>query len=235
MRRMYLPLLLVAVSLSLPAQVVALPWCSQIDESFCGDPGDCTVEVQFRGSCIGNDREWRCVFHANGNCPGETRPWEPCACPGGGGHGCDCLLAGSMITMADMTRKPVENIVVGDLVLSYDEQKDALLPSVVTKLHKPMRTSFYYRINGKLRATEDHPVLQNGEWTSVGALQIGDTLGESAGFGGVRVNSIERVDEPAMVYNFEVSLSTYVADGVIVHNKDDCELFVQYCSSCEGP
>jgi len=135
--------------------------------------------------------------------------------------------------MADGSRKPVERIQEGDVVLSYDEARDALLPSVVVKVHEPFEAQFYFIINGRLRVTENHPVLQNGQWVPAGEIQVGDRLGQASSLG-TTVKSLVRVDEPAKVYNFQVSLATYIADGVIVHNKEDCEEFVQYCPNCGG-
>ncbi|MCC7144480.1 MAG: hypothetical protein IT349_20475 [Candidatus Eisenbacteria bacterium] len=210
----------------------AVPTCAQITSNFCYPYPGCLRTVEFRGSCTTGDREWRCRWYAGESCNGGYSGWSPCSCPGGGG-GCDCLLEGTPITMADGSQKAVEQIQEGNVVLSYDEAKDALVPSVVTKVHKPFETPYYYVINDELRVTETHPVLRHGRWTSAGELQVGDQLGQ-AGALGTAVKSIVRVDRPARVYNFQVSLATYLANGIIVHNKEDCEDFTQYCPSCEG-
>ena len=44
----------------------------------------------------------------------------------------------------------------------------------------------------------------------------------------LRVLSIRRVEGKVTVYNFQVSIGTYVAGGLIMHNKEDCEQFIQY-------
>jgi hypothetical protein len=38
------------------------------------------------------------------------------------------------------------------------------------------------------------------------------------------------VDEPAMAYNFQVTTGTYMAGGLVVHNKENCLIFKQYPS-----
>jgi hypothetical protein len=39
-----------------------------------------------------------------------------------------------------------------------------------------------------------------------------------------------------MVYNFQVAAGTYVAGGIVVHNKPNCTQFIQYCPDCPpGP
>ena len=35
-----------------------------------------------------------------------------------------------------------------------------------------------------------------------------------------------------MVYNFQVEDETYLADGIAVHNKEDCEEYSQSCGDC---
>jgi len=49
----------------------------------------------------------------------------------------------------------------------------------------------------------------------------------------LEVASVERIEETVQVYNFQVNVGTYVADGVVVHNKEDCEDYEQYCPPCE--
>ena len=50
------------------------------------------------------------------------------------------------------------------------------------------------------------------------------------------VYSIQRIDESAPVYNFQVAGGTYVANGVVVHNKPECYQYIQYCGECPpGP
>ena len=101
---------------------VAVPNCSQVDTGFClnPDPVNCTVSIEWRGSCGNGDRQWRCVW-AGGACQhAGSSEWIDCTC---NGVGCDCLLAGTLITMADGTEKPIEALQVGDLVTTYIEVK----------------------------------------------------------------------------------------------------------------
>ncbi len=39
--------------------------------------------------------------------------------------------------------------------------------------------------------------------------------------------AIDKIERAAKVYNIQVSSHTYIADGVVVHNKDDCEQYMQ--------
>jgi hypothetical protein len=92
--------------------------------------------------------------------------------------------------------------------------------------HLPFLADSYYIINGKIRVTHTHPFLSDGRWVGAENLKVGDHV---AGDGSEEtIYSIERVDEPGMAYNFQVTTSTYVAAGLVVHNKEDCLIFKQY-------
>jgi len=121
-------LFVIILGMGLPQDVAAAPLCSQINANdFCYPclPGTATIE--WRGDCANLDREWQCHWTCGG--PGGTySDWIPCNCPGEGG-GCDCLMAGTPVTMADGSTKPVEQIKVGDMVMSYDESTGFLAPA----------------------------------------------------------------------------------------------------------
>jgi pretoxin HINT domain-containing protein len=221
--------------LFLPANSRAVPPCSQIDASFCFPDPNCEwKEIEWSGSCTNNppDRQWRCVWHdcsGEGYEPTEYGEWTPC-CPGGQGvQQCDCLLAGTLITLADGSTKPVETIAIGDVVLSFDESSKTMKPAAVVATHAPFETNHYRILNGNLRLTEAHPVLMNGRWVNAGDVKVGDALTDLRGHA-VRIISIEEVNDSAPTYNFQVSTGTYVAGGIVVHNKENCEHFMQYPS-----
>lgn len=77
-----------------------------------------------------------------------------------------CLAKGTPVLMADMTTKPVEEVVSGDIVLSYDSYKDVSLPNEVgevirTSLNpKPMIELTYDKET--ITTTYDHPFF-NGD------------------------------------------------------------------------
>ena len=73
----------------------------------------------------------------------------------------------------------VTNVKVGDIVDS----------TVVTEvLHKHMREG-YYKVNGELKITNDHPVLANGSWKRTEDLVLGDYINN------VEVISLEYVEQ----------------------------------------
>jgi len=120
----------------------------------------------------------------------------------------------------------------GDRVLSWDPVGGRMVTGTVTKVHKPYTAAYYFVLNGRLRVTEGHPVYRSGGWVEAGVLGIGDMLLDGSGKH-LEVASVERIEETVQVYNFQVDVGTYVADGVVVHNKEDCEDYTQYFHPCE--
>lgn len=151
---------------------------------------------------------------------GSASPWVLCTCGGGG-----CFLAGTPITMADGTTKPIESVRVGDAVLVYDESTSSVTEAEVTGVYEPFMTDSYYVINNEIRATGTQPLLVNGGWVDVSELRAGLTMSYASGKAR-SILTIERIQEPVLVYNIEIgSLSTYIAHGVIAHNKPPEEYY----------
>jgi predicted phage terminase large subunit-like protein len=87
-----------------------------------------------------------------------------------------CLVAGTKVLMADGTWKNIEDVVVGESVVSYDsiEKVEAMIPQGVADVYE-VKTS-----NNTLEGTPNHPflVLDEGgtRWTKLEDLNIGDKL-----------------------------------------------------------
>jgi len=146
--------------------------------------------------------------------------WEKVFYPLGGSSsgGTGCFLAGTPILMKQGTFKRIEDVQVGDTVLAYDESTQTLQEDQVKKtfVHTVQE---YLIVNGQLRVTPNHRVYSGGQWVEIGTLTIGHVLQEPGGKARV-ISSIQKVRETVDVYNLEVNpYHTYIADGVIVHNK----------------
>jgi len=132
---------------------------------------------------------------------------------------CDpCFLAGTPILLADGSTKDIEAIKVGDTVLAYDQEsgKNKSDKVVETFIHEEDN---YLLINGRIKATPNHPVFHKGRWVDIGLLNIGDELTKVNG-SKETITSIERIEEPVLVYNLEVNpYHTYYADNILAHNK----------------
>jgi len=136
-------------------------------------------------------------------------------------------MAGTPVTMADGSTKPVEQIKVGDMVMSYDESTGFMKPAPVVAVHAPFTADSYFVINGTVRVTATHPFFSSGGWINTQDLKVGDRLTGSDG--STTIATIEKVEEPARAYNFQVGDGgTYLAAGIVVHNKEICEHFMQY-------
>ena len=147
-----------------------------------------------------------------------------------------CFIAGTKIIMSDMTYKNIEDIVVGDTVIAYNELINSFEPRKVTKSyihHNTPRVLDITLSNGLvLGITPGHPILTTEGWKSRDLensieehgviatwLNIGDIIIDY--FGNVSIVNIQERDIPISydTYNIEVEdCHTFLADGVVVHN-----------------
>lgn len=199
--------LLLLLASALPAG--AAPLCTQVDGDSC------------QAACAARGED--CVNWWVGFCDGELAPYTYQCTSSTIEYVCGCtfycFLEGTEISLADGTAKPIEAIEPGDVVLAYDEESGEMKPDAVRSVQAPKQVPRYLVVNDRIRLTDSHPVLSDGEWVEVGRLEVGDTLTASDG-SAVVIESLEIVREPVTVYNFEVNpYGTYVADGVVVHNK----------------
>lgn len=211
---------IVTVSLMGAASVRAdpppLPYCTE------GGLVDCQNMCHAAGK--GDCQSWS--LHCNLNNTGKfayvctVQDWtifKTCQACGNGGGG--CFLAGTPITMADGTTKPIEKIQAGDTILAFDEISKTMKPDKVKMVHDPVEVPYYLVVNDAMQLTPNHRVRSKGEWIEIGKLKVGDTLTAPDG-SDVPIKSIKRIDEKVAVYNFAVNpFETYVANGVIVHNR----------------
>ena len=148
----------------------------------------------------------------------------------GGGDGSSCFLEGTMITMVDGRQLPIEDIQVGMKVLSFDEEANKITHNKVVELfhHTEEETDAYLIINDNIRVTENHHIYVSNNrfeedwgssvWIRADEILIGDYLYDKD-FNKIIVNSIEKINESVVTYNFEVeNTHTYFAENVIVHN-----------------
>lgn len=197
---------------------------------------------------------------------------------GGGGYGSggnyctsncgggSCFLKGTLISLSDGTRKPIEELKIGDEVLAFDEVTDAIKPSKIVETFVHDNAEFpVVIINGTLRATSNHPMYVRkkgngsgfrsilsfisgflpkgptyltlepglfnrsdhlGDWVEAGRVKIGDSLLSQKGEK-VLVRTLEAFTENTKVFNLEVvPFHTYIAEGLVVHNKAAAETSV---------
>jgi hypothetical protein len=218
-------------------------YCSQSKLSLFNPANNCDPTV-FKNAC-NNCCTWlggtQTGFNQNGcesGC-GNLSQIVPSSCAvckgdagaGGGGTG-GCFAAGTPITMADGTTKPIEAIHTGDTVLSYDPVVKVTATGRVERTFVHANSAPLIRVNDKLLATANHPFYAHGEWIPAGELSMDDTVLEldvarshapSVGWApqAAGVSSLQTVPPVDTVYNIQVATyHDYFAAGVLVHNKD---------------
>lgn len=153
----------------------------------------------------------------------------------GGGDGISCFIAGTMVTMADGSTKPIEELKIGDQV------KGQTQINTVTGIEKPLLgTRKLYSINAsKGFVTSEHPFMTKEGWKSfdpaetakenpdlkVGKLAVGDVLITLDGE--VIIEKFKAISDSRDIVTYNPLLNgdnTYYADGYLVHNKmgDNC-------------
>ncbi|MCD6107869.1 MAG: hypothetical protein J7J89_00090, partial [Thermoplasmata archaeon] len=149
-----------------------------------------------------------------------------------------CLPAGTQILLEDKSTKSIENIKVGDKILSYDTEKQDFVCSKATKKIIKIREGVYDINHGLIKITDDHPLYvrkKNGTlcWAAINPiksklaysfrkpmhLEIGDELFTFDGKW-VRIDSITFKPGPIKTYTFAVDsiFHNYFANNVLVSN-----------------
>lgn len=137
-----------------------------------------------------------------------------------------CHPAGTMIEMASLVVKAIEDIVVGDLVRTHTGKVQKVI-----ELKNRIYTGDMYTVKSfgqEVIATEDHPLLafinNKVEWVKIKDLTDDHCLvypkQKTTGYRYIEILSIEKksvIEIP--VYNFEVEEDhSYVANGYVSHN-----------------
>lgn len=150
-----------------------------------------------------------------------------------------CFPAGTKILMADENEKNIEDVKVGDYVVSYDENKKQKTTARVLELEAPIREHMcriVFEDNSELKLTNEHPVYTSEGWKSispkatirenikldfVSKLNTGDdVLFESEEY--KEIVSIDCWKESVQTYNLKTieKYNNFYADSILVHNKD---------------
>ena len=145
-----------------------------------------------------------------------------------------CFVSGTLVTTED-GQEPIEEIEVGDKVLSEDETTGEVAVKTVTETYiNETDELIHIGVNGEtISATPTHPFyVDKLGWTLARSLRAGDILVLSNGeLVTVEWVQHEILESPIKVYNFEVEdFHTYFVGecGVLVHN--DCDDFDTWLS-----
>lgn len=133
-----------------------------------------------------------------------------------------CFVAGTLVTMADGKGKPIEDVIEGDEVLTFDFKTQANITTKVTQVfhHAAEQTKFYLVFNDHLGVTPNHQLYTPFGWLEAGTLNIGDALVDIHG-NEIEIVSIAVVGESVPTYNLHVDNENhnYYANDILVHNK----------------
>lgn len=155
-------------------------------------------------------------------------------------YGGYCFVAGTKVTMADGSEKNIEDVVDGDIVISFNESTLQNEPKKVIGLKTPIHNDIvkYLFSNGtEITSTFDHPFYVDGlELASytpfltnkryelnreVKQIKIGDMLYVSNGVSRTALKDIIEMDEiDTQTYIITVEDNhNFYANGILVHNK----------------
>lgn len=130
-----------------------------------------------------------------------------------------CFLSDTPILMGDGTRKAIQDIRIGEKVLTRSGPNDATLKETTVTGTHAVEVDGYLVINGTLRVTPEHKMFVNGSWAVAGSIQVGDRL---VGVQGeiVEVTDIAFIRDKVLVHNLTIdTYHTYFAGDVWVHNN----------------
>jgi len=179
--------------------------------------------------------------------PPPTPPPPPATPPPPPPPDPQCFIAGTKVTMADGTEKNIEDIVVGDMVKSWNEKTNELGEAFVIELIQPIHNDMVVLEweHATITNTFDHPywsVTKNG-WVSykpeltlerynfdnVQQLEVGTPYDNHRDVGlflmdgklvESKLLSIKENWDRVQTYIFELDKdNTFFANGMLVHNK----------------
>lgn len=158
-------------------------------------------------------------IHVSGRFP--NIPTGPSVSIEGGGQQA-CFIAGTLITMADGSQKAIEDVQVGDWVVTYDFGYQSFVGVPVSQVfhHPAEQTKSYLVINDVLGVTPNHKLYTPLGWVEAGELNIGDCLID-INDNEIEIISIGVVGESVPTYNLHVEHPdhNYYANNFLVHNK----------------
>lgn len=151
-----------------------------------------------------------------------------------------CFVAGTKILMGDNTEKNIEDVVEGDIVISFNETTLENEPKEVIGLKQPVHSTmvkYHFGNGGDVSCTYDHPIyVGNYEIASITPsvtndrydipgkttrqIVVGDTIHLSNG----STSTIDEIEDLPML-DYQTYLITvadnhnFYANGILVHNK----------------
>lgn len=153
-----------------------------------------------------------------------------------------CFPAGTEILLADRSTKMIEEVAVGDLVMSFDGSNR--VPARVEELESPMRDHFCvlsFADGSAVRLTREHPLYTKNGWRSlspestveenaqllVGKLEKGDEVMTASGEFRTLMD-ISFVYGEVQTYNIKNRHDNFYVNGFLAHTKAQMSM----CGKC---
>ena len=138
-----------------------------------------------------------------------------------------CFTAGTHITMADGTTKPIESVFSGDWVRTADPATGVFSKQQVVRQNvhaSELSSAGIVVVDGTLSATRNHPILVNGKSVTMEQVQPGDIVMIAGGAGAAvskRVTSVALVRGGVRTYDLVLAdpSNHYFAGGVMIQQK----------------
>ncbi|MEM3215653.1 MAG: hypothetical protein QXS17_01930 [Candidatus Micrarchaeaceae archaeon] len=133
------------------------------------------------------------------------------------GDSCTSEIGASLITMANGSVVQVQNLHIGDMVLSYNLQTQKIVPSVVVSV-KSLYANNEYIINGNLTVDSGEDLIVNGTNELAKSLKIGDKLFDPLTNNTVTVRSIEIINNISVkMYDVNTApIDDSIVDGYLI-------------------
>jgi hypothetical protein len=190
------------------------------------NPGELDYETKYYWKIVAKDGNGGSATSSIWSFTTKKEPKDTC-----------CFAPGTKITMADGSYKCIEDIKIGDKILSYDLEKNTESIWTVRMLGSPMG-DLYEINNGLLSLTGEHPIYikkQNGKtgWGAIKVnpkavrlkeeiitIEVGDKLKTKEGEW-IEITSISHDSKFVKTYNILsfVGTKTYFANSILVYEE----------------
>jgi len=158
-----------------------------------------------------------------------------------------CFVKGTKITMFDYTTKNIEDVKIGDIIITYNEETKLQEPGEVVKVVSPMRSDIVeYELSSgiSIKSTTCHPYwVVNKGWSSfnpeitkklynfdVEKIEESDVLLTIDNEEAIVDKITELITKKVITYNLGIMGNhTYYANNILVHNKTEDGYSVDYC------
>ncbi|HZS42078.1 MAG TPA: Hint domain-containing protein [Polyangia bacterium] len=139
-----------------------------------------------------------------------------------------CMAEGTLVTMADETRLPIEKVRIGDQVRSNADRMPLTVFNYTKGYEKPPMYALTTENKRTLLLTHSHPVMTNRGFVTAENLKVGDVLHTDGGH--AKLVKIERKQYDGNVWNLDVGTprdrvrvtdtnTTFYANGVLVGDR----------------